>query len=91
IQIEIRWAAGDEAKLQHFAKELVSLKPDVILANTTPAARRLANGCAGDAASAFANSGHARRLRLGSYGRVEGKTLMDQSSLRRDNRDSHPS
>jgi len=41
IQIEIRWAAGDEAKLQHFAKELVSLKPDVILANTTPAARAL--------------------------------------------------
>jgi ABC-type uncharacterized transport system substrate-binding protein len=41
IQIEIRWAAGDEAKLQHLAKELVSLKPDVILANTTPAARAL--------------------------------------------------
>jgi putative ABC transport system substrate-binding protein len=41
IHIEIRWAAGDEAKLQDFAKELVSLKPDVILANTTPAARAL--------------------------------------------------
>jgi putative tryptophan/tyrosine transport system substrate-binding protein len=41
FQIEIRWAAGDEAKLQEFAKELVSLKPDVILANTTPAARAL--------------------------------------------------
>src|SRR5262245_25919716 len=41
IQIETRWAAGDEAKLQDFAKELVSLKPDVILANTTPAARAL--------------------------------------------------
>src|SRR5215216_6724604 len=41
IQIEIRWAAGDKAKLQDFAKELVSLKPDIILANTTPAARAL--------------------------------------------------
>jgi putative tryptophan/tyrosine transport system substrate-binding protein len=41
IQIEIRWAAGDEAKLQDLAKELVSLKPDVILANATPAARAL--------------------------------------------------
>jgi putative ABC transport system substrate-binding protein len=41
IQIEIRWAAGDEVKLRNFAKELVSLKPDVILANTTPAARAL--------------------------------------------------
>src|SRR5438067_4773404 len=41
IQIEVRWAAGDEAKLQDFAKELVSLKPDVILGNTTPAARAL--------------------------------------------------
>jgi putative tryptophan/tyrosine transport system substrate-binding protein len=41
IQIEARWAAGDEAKLQDFAKELVSLKPNVILANTTAAARAL--------------------------------------------------
>ena len=41
IQVEIRWAAGDKAKLQDFAKELVSLKPDVILANTTAAARAL--------------------------------------------------
>jgi putative ABC transport system substrate-binding protein len=41
IQIEIRWAAGDKVKLQDFAKELVSLKPDVVLANTTPAARAL--------------------------------------------------
>src|SRR5215217_6542257 len=40
-QIETRWAAGEKAKLQDFAKELVSLKPDVILANTTPAARAL--------------------------------------------------
>src|SRR5262245_13088728 len=30
FHIETRWAAGDEAKLQEFAKELVSLKPDVI-------------------------------------------------------------
>jgi putative tryptophan/tyrosine transport system substrate-binding protein len=41
IQIETRWAAGDEAKLQDYAKKLVSLKPDIILANATPAARAL--------------------------------------------------
>jgi putative ABC transport system substrate-binding protein len=33
IQIEVRWAAGDFAKVQEFANELVNLKPDVILAN----------------------------------------------------------
>src|SRR5262249_5479353 len=41
IQIEPRWAAGDNAKVQAFAKELVSLKPDVILANASTAARAL--------------------------------------------------
>jgi ABC-type uncharacterized transport system substrate-binding protein len=39
IQIEVRWAAGDVAKVQAFANELVNLKPDVILANATTALR----------------------------------------------------
>jgi putative ABC transport system substrate-binding protein len=41
IQIEVRWAAGDFAKVQEFANELVNLKPDVILANATTAAKAL--------------------------------------------------
>jgi ABC-type uncharacterized transport system substrate-binding protein len=41
IQIEARWAAGDSAKVQAFANELVSSKPDVILANATTVARAL--------------------------------------------------
>src|SRR5262245_3174619 len=41
IWIEYRWAGGDGAKVQAFAKELVSLKPDVILANATVAAKAL--------------------------------------------------
>ena len=35
LQIEARWAAGDAAKVQAFADELVKLKPDVILALST--------------------------------------------------------
>jgi putative ABC transport system substrate-binding protein len=41
IQIEARWAAGDVAKVQALANELVKLKPDVILANATTVARAL--------------------------------------------------
>jgi putative ABC transport system substrate-binding protein len=41
IQIEARWAAGDSAKVQAFANELVSSKPDVILANATTVTRAL--------------------------------------------------
>src|SRR5262249_18885246 len=40
-QIETRWAAGDSAKVQAFANELVSSNPNVILANATTVARAL--------------------------------------------------
>ena len=36
ISIESRWAGGDTKRIEKFAKELVELRPDVILANTTP-------------------------------------------------------
>jgi putative ABC transport system substrate-binding protein len=36
LQIEYRWANADVERIEQFAKELVDLKPDVILANTTP-------------------------------------------------------
>ena len=39
IQIDYRWSAGGADRLRSFAKELVELKPDVILAETTPAAQ----------------------------------------------------
>ena len=35
-RIETRWAGGDMVRIQTYAKELVTLKPDVILARTTP-------------------------------------------------------
>jgi putative ABC transport system substrate-binding protein len=35
-RIEIRWAAGDVGRIRTYAKELVALRPDVILARTTP-------------------------------------------------------
>jgi putative ABC transport system substrate-binding protein len=42
IQIDIRWAtASDAAARQRFAKELVALSPDVILAHGTPTAAAL--------------------------------------------------
>ena len=34
--VECRWAGGDIDRIRMFAKELVALQPDVILANTTP-------------------------------------------------------
>jgi putative ABC transport system substrate-binding protein len=37
IQIDIRWAAGDVDRLANLAKELIDLRPDVVLAVTTPA------------------------------------------------------
>src|SRR6266545_1892386 len=37
IRIDTRWAALDAQAMQQFAKELVALQPDVILAHTTPA------------------------------------------------------
>jgi putative ABC transport system substrate-binding protein len=36
-RIDRRWAAGDVGRIQAYAKELVSLQPNVILARTTPA------------------------------------------------------
>ncbi len=41
IRIHYRWAGSDVAKGAQLAKELVDLKPDVLLASTTPAARAL--------------------------------------------------
>ena len=36
VAIEYRWAAGEVGRIQQYAEELVALKPDVILANSTP-------------------------------------------------------
>jgi putative ABC transport system substrate-binding protein len=40
-RITVRWAAGDIGQIQAYAKELVSLQPDVIVARTTPATAAL--------------------------------------------------
>lgn len=37
LEIELRWAAGDLGKIKTAAAEIAALKPDVILANATPA------------------------------------------------------
>ena len=42
LRIELRWGAGDADKIGTFAKELIDLRPDVILAQTTPVATALA-------------------------------------------------
>ena len=36
LQTEVRWAGSDLNLVRKFAKELVKLQPDVILANSTP-------------------------------------------------------
>ena len=36
VHIVYRWAAGEPARMEGLAKELVELRPDVILASTTP-------------------------------------------------------
>lgn len=36
VRVHTRWAAGDIGRMQAYAKELVALLPDVILARTTP-------------------------------------------------------
>jgi len=36
LQMEVRWAPGNVDRMRAFAKELVDLQPDVILANSTP-------------------------------------------------------
>jgi putative tryptophan/tyrosine transport system substrate-binding protein len=42
FRIELRWSAGDADRMKRFAKELVDLRPDVILGQTTPAVEALA-------------------------------------------------
>jgi len=41
IRLDYRWAAGNVERLQFFAKELVALKPDLLVAVTTPATAAL--------------------------------------------------
>jgi putative tryptophan/tyrosine transport system substrate-binding protein len=41
LRMEIRWGGGDVNRIQTFAKELVALQPDVILAHGTPATAAL--------------------------------------------------
>jgi putative ABC transport system substrate-binding protein len=41
LHIDYRWASADVDRFKQFAKELVALKPDVILAHTTPATAAL--------------------------------------------------
>jgi putative tryptophan/tyrosine transport system substrate-binding protein len=36
LRIDYRWAAGDAARMQVFAKELVALQPHVLFARSTP-------------------------------------------------------
>jgi putative tryptophan/tyrosine transport system substrate-binding protein len=36
VRIDVRWAAGSVDRMRTFAKELVELQPDLILADTTP-------------------------------------------------------
>jgi putative ABC transport system substrate-binding protein len=42
LRIELRWGAGDVDRIGAFAKELVDLRPDAILGQTTPVASALA-------------------------------------------------
>ena len=41
LRIDIRWSAGDVNRASAFAKELVSLQPEVILSSSTPATAAL--------------------------------------------------
>ena len=41
LHIDFRWGTGDAAEMQTFAKELVGLKPDLIVGMTTPAVAAL--------------------------------------------------
>ena len=41
LRIEYRYAEGDSARIQAFAKELVELKPDCIVGHSTPVVRAL--------------------------------------------------
>jgi putative ABC transport system substrate-binding protein len=42
LRIELRWGAGDADRIKTFAKELVDLRPDAILGQTTPVIGALA-------------------------------------------------
>ena len=42
LRIEFRWGGGDADRMKRFAKELVDLRPDVILGQTTPVVEALA-------------------------------------------------
>ena len=42
IQIDYRFSAGDIARMAMFAKELVAMKPDVIVARSTPVLKAVA-------------------------------------------------
>jgi putative tryptophan/tyrosine transport system substrate-binding protein len=42
LRIELRWGAGDADRIRTSAKELVDLRPDVILSHTTPVTSALA-------------------------------------------------
>jgi putative ABC transport system substrate-binding protein len=41
IRVDIRWATSDAASIERFGKELVALRPDLILASATPATASL--------------------------------------------------
>jgi putative tryptophan/tyrosine transport system substrate-binding protein len=41
VAIEFRWGAGNLDRMQSYAKELVGLAPDVVVAESTPAAAAL--------------------------------------------------
>src|SRR5581483_4204936 len=41
VRYDVRWGAGDAARTRDFAKELVAVNPDLILATNTPTARAL--------------------------------------------------
>jgi putative ABC transport system substrate-binding protein len=41
IRYDVRWGEGDAARTRDYAKELVALNPDLILATNTPTARAL--------------------------------------------------
>jgi putative ABC transport system substrate-binding protein len=41
MRIELRWGGGDINRMQALAQELVGLRPDIIVANTTPATAAL--------------------------------------------------
>ena len=42
LRIELRWSAADPDRMRTFAKELVNLRPDAILSQTTPVTSTLA-------------------------------------------------